>query len=62
MTAATHHPMGPSRTTAWARTLVFVPLHLEIDVVIEGPIWPSRIPNNHVIDLILYADAPPQSG
>ena len=46
----------------WIETLVFVPLHLEIDVVIEGPVWGSRLPNNRVIDVVLYADPPPQSG
>jgi hypothetical protein len=46
----------------YVETLVFVPLHLEIDVVIDGPVWGSHLPNNDVIDVVLYADPPPQSG
>ncbi len=46
----------------YVETLVFVPLHLEMDVVIDGPVWGSRLPNNHVIAVVLYAEAPPQSG
>lgn len=41
-------------------TLVFVPLHLEIDIVIDGPIF--NTPTNGAIDLLLYADPPPVSG
>jgi hypothetical protein len=44
----------------YIETLVFVPLHLEIDIVISSAYL--DIANNHVGDLVLYADPPPQSG
>lgn len=47
---------------SYNEALLFVPLHLEIDVVVEGPVWPSQLPNNNVIGVTLYADPQPQWG
>lgn len=41
-------------------TLVFVPLHLEIDIVVNGPF--TGVPTNGALDLLLFADPPPLAG
>jgi hypothetical protein len=41
-------------------TLVFVPLHLEIDIVVNGPF--SGVPANGALDLLLFAEPPPLAG
>jgi hypothetical protein len=44
----------------YLETLVFVPLHLEIDIVVNGPF--SGVPTNGALDLLLFADPPPLAG
>jgi hypothetical protein len=45
---------------SYIETLVFVPLHVEIDIVINGPVY--NVPTNSVIDMLLYSAPPPTSG
>jgi hypothetical protein len=44
----------------YLETLVFVPLNLEIDIVVNGPF--SGVPTNGALDLLLFADPPPLAG
>lgn len=41
-------------------TLVFVPLHLEVDIVINGPF--TGVPTNSARSVLLFADPPPLAG
>ena len=49
-------------TSYHTEMLVFVPLHLELDIVTNGPIYTAGVPTNTVLDMVLSSDPPPSSG